>query len=72
MGTIVLQEDMGRWPRQHFAFRVDVPELSRLKEYLERRNVVLKGPVSLDWMNAGSLYFCDPDGHDLELCAIRD
>jgi catechol-2,3-dioxygenase len=72
MGMIVLQEDMGSWPRQHFAFRVDEPELNRLKEYLEGRNVVVKGPVSLDWMNAVALYFCDPDGHDLELCAIRD
>jgi len=25
----------------------------------------------LDWMNAVSLYFSDPDGHDLELCALR-
>ena len=70
-GMIVLQEDNGSWPRQHFAFRVDEAELNRLKEYLESRNIVVEGPVPLKWMNAISVYFSDPDGHDLELCAIR-
>ena len=70
-GMIVLQEDSGSWPRQHFAFRVDEAELNGLKQFLESSNVAVSGPVSLDWMNAVSLYFSDPDGHDLELCAIR-
>jgi len=68
---IVLQEDSGSWPRQHFAFRVDEAELNGLKQFLERSNIGVNGPVSLDWMNAVSLYFPDPDGHELELCAIR-
>jgi lactoylglutathione lyase len=70
-GMIVLQEDSGSWPRQHFAFRVDEAELTRLKEFLKSRNVAVNGPVSLTWMNGVSLYFSDPDGHDLELCALR-
>ena len=70
-GMVVLQEDQGEWPRQHFAFRVGESELAGLKKYLEIRNVTVEGPVSLDWMNAVSVYFSDPDGHDLELCAIR-
>jgi catechol-2,3-dioxygenase len=44
------------------------------KEVLGFREGLLdekRGPVSLDWMNAVSLYFADPDGHDLELCALR-
>ena len=70
-GMVVLQEDKGSWPHQHFAFRVDENELNGLKDYLESRDVVVEGPVSLDWMNAVSVYFPDPDGHDLEFCAIR-
>jgi len=71
LGMVVLQEDKGNWPRQHFAFRVEEAELHRLKEYLESRNVGVTGPVALDWMNAVSVYFPDPDGHELELCALR-
>lgn len=71
-GMVVLQEDKGSWPRQHFAFRVCETELNGLKEYLESKNIVVEGPVSLAWMNAVSVYFPDPDDHELELCAIRD
>ena len=70
-GMVVLQEDKGTWPLQHFAFSVDESELSRLKESLEVQGVKVLGPVPQDWMNALSLYFPDPDGHDLEFCAIR-
>jgi hypothetical protein len=31
--------------------------------------VAVRGPVYHAWMPAQSLYFTDPDGHDLELCA---
>ena len=70
-GMLVLQEDKESCPRQHFAFRVEESDLNGLKENLEERGVVVEGPVSLDWMNAVSLYFADPDGHDVEFCAIR-
>ncbi len=71
-GMVVLQEDKGSWPRQHFAFRVGENELNGLKEYLESKDIVVEGPVTLGWMNAVSVYFPDPDGHGLEFCAIRD
>ena len=70
-GMIVLQEDRGHWLPQHFAFRVRESDLPGLKTQLENHYVVVEGPVSLDWMNAISLYFSDPDGHQLELCALR-
>ena len=70
-GMVVLQEDKGDWPLQHFAFSVDESALDQLKEALERRNIQVDGPVLLEWMNAASLYFADPDGHALEFCAIR-
>jgi lactoylglutathione lyase len=69
-GMVVLQEDGGDWPSQHFAFRISEAELAVFKEYLEGKNILVEGPVSLNWMNAASLYFSDPDGHALELCAI--
>lgn len=69
-GMVVLQEDKGSLPQQHLAFTVDKAELNGLKEYLESRNIVVEGPVALDWMNAVSVYFSDPDGHDLEFCAL--
>ena len=71
-GMVVLQEDTGNFPRQHFAFRVEESELTGLKEYLAKNHLAVEGPVSLDWMNAVSLYFADPDGHDVEFCAIRN
>lgn len=71
-GMVVLQEDKESCVRQHFAFKVEESELNGLKGYLESNGVVVEGPVSLDWMGAASIYFEDPDGHDLEFCAILD
>ena len=71
-GMVVLQEDGWSFPRQHFAFRVEESDLNCLKECLENNDVVVNGPVLLDWMNAVSLYFADPNGHDVEFCAIRN
>jgi catechol-2,3-dioxygenase len=70
-GMVVLQEDKESFPRQHFAFKVQESDLNGLRENLEKSNVVIEGSVSLDWMNAVSVYFADPDGHDIEFCAIR-
>jgi hypothetical protein len=36
---------------------------------LKELGVTSKGPVLHEWMPAKSVYFSDPDGHDLELCA---
>ena len=36
---------------------------------LREPGVTVDGPYSHEWMPARSIYFADPDGHDLELCA---
>jgi len=68
-GLIVLQEDKGQWPVQHLAFTVADAEIEGAAEVLRARGVAVKGPVLIRWMPARSLYFADPDGHSLELCA---
>lgn len=68
-GMVVLQEDTGEWPLQHFAFTVEASEIDRAAAELREKGVETHGPVTHDWMPAKSLYFSDPDGHDLELCA---
>jgi lactoylglutathione lyase len=68
-GMIVLQEDPGEWPTQHFAFRVDETEIEEAAAMLGAKGVAVDGPVFHSWMPAKSVYFSDPDGHDLELCA---
>ena len=68
-GMVVLQEDTGDWPTQHLAFAVDLAELERAVGALAERGVATKGPITHDWMQAKSLYFSDPDGHELEICA---
>jgi catechol 2,3-dioxygenase-like lactoylglutathione lyase family enzyme len=71
-GMVVLQEDRGEWPQQHFAFTVGIDELGRAVDELGGKGVALSGPVTHDWIPARSVYFTDPDGHDLELCAPLD
>lgn len=66
---VVLQEDTGVWPKQHFAFTVLDEDLAEAKTFLEARGVETEGPVLHEWVPARSLYFSDPDGNDLELCA---
>lgn len=68
-GMLVLQEDRGTWPTQHVAFRGDAGDLERTAASLREQGIVVQGPVLLTWMPARSIYFTDPDGHDLELCA---
>jgi catechol 2,3-dioxygenase-like lactoylglutathione lyase family enzyme len=68
-GMIVLQEDRGAWPRQHFAFTVAPDDVAQAAAALRAAGVTVEGPMTHDWMPARSLYFADPDGHDLELCA---
>jgi len=66
---IVLQEDKQAWPAQHFAFTIEGSDLERAADLLRRRGVEVEGPVFHEWMPATSLYFADPDGNQLELCA---
>jgi catechol-2,3-dioxygenase len=68
-GMIVLQEDKGEWPAQHLAFTVDQTEIERAAALLRERGIDVKGPFFHKWMPAKSVYFADPDGHALELCA---
>ena len=68
-GMVVLQEDDGDWPAMHFAFTVADADLEKAQKSLEESGVAVVGPVHHAWMGARSLYFADPDGHELELCA---
>ena len=68
-GMVVLQEDTGTRPKEHFAFTVDEADIETAVTALQERGVLVRGPVYHDWMPATSVYFSDPDGHALELCA---
>jgi lactoylglutathione lyase len=70
-GMVVLQEDKGDWPRQHFAFTVSEADIRVAEKILKDKGVAVSAPVVHEWMNAVSLYFEDPDGNDLELIALR-
>ena len=68
-GTIVLQEDKTEWPARHFAFAVDDADIEQAAATLRGRGIENYGPVLHAWIPARSIYFADPDGHELELCA---
>ncbi len=68
-GMIVLQEDREHFQPQHFAFTVDEADIERAAAILRERGVEVDGPHFHEWMPAKSLYFADPDGNDVELCA---
>jgi len=70
-GMVVLQEDKGEWPLQHFAFTLDEADIDRAATMLRDRGVDVEGPVFHQWMNSTSLYFDDPDGNQLELLAVH-
>jgi lactoylglutathione lyase len=69
-GMVVLQEDKGEWPKQHFAFTVNELDIRQAAELLKEQGVSVSEPVYHEWMNAVSVYFDDPDGHALELLAL--
>ena len=68
-GMLVLQEQAGDWSPLHFAFTTSAAEIEDAAARLREHGVEVSGPVTHDWMPARSIYFSDPDGHDLELCA---
>ena len=68
-GMIVLQEDQGEWPLQHYAFTIEEADIDRAVTLLRERGVKVDGPHYHEWIPARSIYFADPDGHDVELCA---
>jgi lactoylglutathione lyase len=69
-GMVVLQEDNGEWPKQHFAFTVNESDLKRAAAMLKDKGVAVSEPVFHEWMNSVSVYFDDPDGHALEFLAL--
>ncbi len=68
-GVLLLQEDAGDWSPRHFAFAIDDGDLDGAAAALEKAGVSVTKPVVHAWMPARSIYFQDPDGHALELCA---
>ena len=69
-GMVVLQEDKGEWPTQHFAFTVNETDIRQATELLRKKGVSVSEPVYHEWMKSVSVYFDDPDGHALELLAL--
>jgi catechol 2,3-dioxygenase-like lactoylglutathione lyase family enzyme len=69
-GMVVLQEDKGDWPLQHFAFAVSPDNIKQAATTLKDKGVAVSEPVYHEWMKAISVYFDDPDGHSLELVAV--
>ena len=55
-----------RFGRVHFAFEVPRNELDAAVARLRSAGVEVYGPAELDWMDAQSYYFYDPDGNLLE------
>ncbi len=68
-GMLVLQENKGEWPPTHYAFGVEEADIERAAQTLKEKGVEIDGPHFHEWMPATSVYFSDPDGHALELCA---
>lgn len=56
----------------HFALRIAADELERALEHLRGRGVEVEGPVSFPAWGAHSIYFDDPDGNRVELCAMPE
>jgi lactoylglutathione lyase len=68
-GMVVLQEDKSDWPLQHFAFTTTEAGIEQAAGLLREQGIEVDGPHFHKWIPATSIYFTDPDGHDLELCA---
>jgi len=68
-GMVVLQEQSEEFPQQHFAFAVTEADIDQAAQQLKVKGIAAFGPIVHEWIPAKSLYFADPDGHDLELCA---
>ncbi len=60
-----------RFGRVHFAFEVARDELDTAVERVRGSGVEVYGPERLEWMDAESYYFYDPDGNLLEFWSPR-
>ncbi|MFQ5663690.1 MAG: VOC family protein [Terriglobia bacterium] len=54
----------------HFALRIAPEELDAAMAHLKAKRIEFEGPVRFDAWNARSIYFDDPDGNRVELCAL--
>jgi catechol 2,3-dioxygenase-like lactoylglutathione lyase family enzyme len=61
-----------RFGHVHFAFDVPRDELEAAVGRVRSAGVDVYGPVELEWMNARSYYFYDPDGNLLEFWSPAD
>jgi catechol-2,3-dioxygenase len=55
-----------RFGNIHFALEVPRERVHAAVEHVKAKGVEVYGPTPLDWMNATSYYFYDPDGNLLE------
>lgn len=56
-----------RFGSVHFAFEVPRERFEDAVAHVRSKGVPVYRPTTLDWMNATSYYFYDPDGNLLEL-----
>lgn len=61
-----------RWGAVHYAFEVAQDRLDDAVEHVRRKGVEVYGPVNLDWMDAISYYFFDPDANLIEWWSRKD
>jgi len=71
-GMIVLTEDKGEWPTLHFAFSIADKDLEMAASELKDKSLAVGEPVVHEWMRSRSVYFEDPDGHQLELISLME
>ncbi|MNW29124.1 Metallothiol transferase FosB 2 [compost metagenome] len=64
--------------RQHFAFETSIEHMRHIVPWLKERGIEARNflddgtdePLVCGWVPAVSIYFRDPDGHNLEFIAI--
>jgi catechol 2,3-dioxygenase-like lactoylglutathione lyase family enzyme len=61
-----------RFGNVHFAFEVRREQLDEALGRLRSKGVSVYGPTELEWMNATSYYFYDPDGNLLEFWSPQE
>ncbi len=70
-GTLLFAENSPhpknkRFGHVHYAMFVQRDQLLHAVDHVRKAGVEVHGPVQLNWMNAASYYFYDPDGNLLE------
>lgn len=72
--TLDFHDDVDRFEIHHYAFHVSDPEFDDILERVKKAGIPFgSGPESLEdgklnsWNGGRGVYFCDPNGHILEL-----